>query len=248
MRLLLWLLALRGRLTMWCLLLRPLLLLLHLALLFGALCLLSLGLFALGLFSACVFFGLTLRFGALGLFAFGLLALGLFAFGLLALGLFAFGLLALSLFAARVFLSLALHFGALLFRVLILLVGPSVLFELGWMGRGILCGLWRGGLLLSGLLWCGWALRLGLFALRRRALGEFGHGRVLLHVVDRHAGAKGEVLAAGRIRNQAERGDAFRTLGRDTRGRIHRGGYRVARRITDRTPGAAPVGVGPGVE
>ena len=229
MRLLLWLLALRGRLTMWCLLLlRPLLLLLHLALLFGALCLL-----ALGLFTACVFFGLALRFGALGLFAFGLLALSLFALGL---------------FAARVFLSLALHFGALLFRVLILLVGPSVLFELGWMGRGILCGLWRGGLLLSSLLWCGWALRLGLFALRRRALGEFGHGRVLLHVVDRHSGAKGEVFAAGRIRNQAERGDAFRTLGRDTRGRIHRGGYRIARRITDRTPGAAPVGVGPGVE
>ncbi len=236
---------------MWCLLLRPLLLLLHLALLFGALCLLALGLFALGLFSACVFFGLALRFGALGLFALGLFSACVF-FGLTlrfgALGLFAFGLLALGLFAARVFLSLALHFGALLVRVLILLVGPSVLFELGWMGRGILCGLWRGGLLLSGLLWCGLALRLGLFALRRRALGEFGHGRVLLHVVDRHAGAKGEVFAAGRIRNQAERGDAFRTLGRDTRGRIHRGGYRIARRITDRTPGAAPVGVGPGVE
>lgn len=218
---------------MWCLLLRPLLLLLHLALLFGALGLLALGLFALGLFTACDFFGLALRFGALGLFAFGLLALSLFALGLL---------------AARVFFGLALHFGALLFRVLILLVGSPVLFKLGWMGRGILCGLWRGGLLLTGLLWCGWALRLGLFALRRRALGEFGHGRVLLHVVDRHAGAKGQVLDTGRIRNQAERGDAFRTLGRDTRGRIHRGGYRIARRITDRTPGAAPVGVGPGVE
>ena len=72
-----------------------------------------------------------------------------------------------------------------------------------------------------------------------RATCEFGHGRILLHVIDGDTGAERQIFTAGWIRNQAEWCHAFRTGCRNARTRLHLGGHRVVFALWP--PSGAPV-------
>ena len=181
-------------------------------LLSGPLLCFALSLFMLGLFFCCALLCFALSLFALSLLLSG--ALLCFALSLFMLGLFTLGLLLC---------------GALLCFALSLRTLGMLLLSIYARLAGILSWLW----LCASWCWCLWST-VGSGTSRK-----FGHGRILLHIIDGNTGAEGQILAAGRVRNQAEWGYAFWTSCRSARARLDLGGYRMD--ITLRTPSCAPV-------
>ena len=143
---------------------------------------------------------------------------------------------ALSLFMLGLFTLGLLLCGALLCFALSLRTLGMLLLSIYARLAGILSWLW----LCASWCWCLWST-VGSGTSRK-----FGHGRILLHIIDGNTGAEGQILAAGRVRNQAEWGYAFWTSCRSARARLDLGGYRMD--ITLRTPSCAPVGSFAGVQ
>jgi hypothetical protein len=163
-------------------------------------------------------------------------ALSLFALSLLLCG--ALLCFALSLFMLGLFTLGLLLCGALLCSALSLRTLGMLLLSIYARLAGILSWLWLW--LCASWCWCLWST-VGSGTSRK-----FGHGRILLHIIDGNTGAEGQILAAGRVRNQAEWGYAFWTSCRSARARLDLGGYRMD--ITLRTPSCAPVGSFAGVQ